>query len=453
MKKKKGTLISAIPALKPTLILYPQTGEVVDPTAFYSDLETLVTTVKEASEEFYLVNKELVETELKTYTGLPQPEAYARKKGWNLARGLPREVKVKSRIERLARYNLVQTVSSYVLNSNPKKQPPSFSKTVTLGAVDSHMAKLEQSGNQLVLTFKCWSKEYELHFILPAYVLERNIIKFSLPIIRLNKNNEWVFGFTVQERAEVRLAGKHTAGVDLGRVETFTLAVLNENSKRVAHYVSSGRLNQLNQKRERLLFEKKYIAIKIESYTDLGLDSTILSTERDFKRNKITRLGVEVAKQIGFEITKKLVKHKVSILNMEDLRWATGAKYGSRWNHSKQQEHITHSLFRRGITTRKVNPKNTSQECYVCRTKLVHNTKNRTVRCVECKTKLDRDFNAAMNIAKNKNKNKNISPPVITGGVGVTVARKGQVMTAKLSDSVLRTTKSSTCITSVTSPT
>ena len=446
MKKKKGTLISAIPALKPTLILDSQTGEVVEPDIFYSDLEMLVSTVKEAAQEFYLTNKEHVETELKTYTGSPQPEAYARQKGWNMARGLPREIKVKSRIERLARYNLVQTVSSYVLDPNPKKQPPSFSKTITLGAVDSVMVKLEQAKNKLVLTFKCWTREYEIRFILPAYVLERNIIKFSLPTIRLNKNNEWVFGFTVQEQAEVREVGKHTAGVDLGRVEPFTLAVLNESGRRVAHYVSSGRLNQLNQKRERLLVEKKHIAIKIESYTSLGLGAAVLSTERDFKRNKITRLGVEVAKQVGFEITKELVKHKVSILNMEDLRWATGTKYGSKWNHSKQQEHITHSLCRKGIATRRVNPKNTSQECYVCGTKIVHNTKNRTVRCVECKTKLDRDFNAAMNIAKDKNKNKNVSPPVVTGGVGVIVARKGQVTTVKLSDSILRTIRNSTCI-------
>ena len=449
MKKKKGTLISAIPALKPTLITDAKTREIIDPVTFYSDLETLVTTVKEAAQEFYLSNKELVETELKTYKGLPQPAAYARQKGWNMARGLPREVKVKSRIENLARYNLVQTVSSYVLSPNPKKQPPNFSKTITLGAVDSAMVKLEWFENKLLLIFKCWSKEYELHFILPAYILERSIIKFSLPTIRMNKNNEWVFDFAIQEQAKVREVGKHTAGVDLGRVEPFTLAVLNESNKRVSHYVSSGRLNQLNQKRERLLSEKKHIATKIESYTGLGLDSTILSTERDFKRNKITRLGVEVAKQVGFEITQKLVKHKVSILNMEDLRWVTGAKYGSKWNHSKQQEHITHSLSRRGITTRKVNPKNTSQECYVCGTKLVHNTKNRTVRCVECKTKLDRDFNAAMNIAKNKNKN--VPPSVITGGVGVTVVQKGQVTTTKLSDSMLRITRSSTCITSVTS--
>ena len=313
------------------------------------------------------------------------------------------------------------------------------------------MVKLEQSGNQLLLKFKCWSREYEIHFTLLSYILERNIIKFSLPTIRMNKNNEWVFGFTIQEQAETRAVGKHTAGVDLGRVEPFTLAVLNESSKRVAHYVSSGRLNQLNQKRERLLREKKHITIKIESYTSLGLDAAVLSTERDFKRNKITRLGVEVAKQIGSEITQKLVKHKVSILNMEDLRWASGAKYGSRWNHSKQQEYITHSLSRKGITTRKVNPKNTSQECYACGIKIVHNSKNRTVRCVECKTKLDRDFNAAMNIAKNKNKN--VSPPVVTGGVGVTVARKGQVMAAKLSDSVLRIPRNSTCIISVISPT
>lgn len=427
-------MVSALPALKPTLITDAQTGEVLESAVFHADLDFLVTTVREASKNFYSDNKVEVEETLRSYTGSPQPESFARKHGWNLANNLPKEVKAKSRVERLARYHVVQTVSSFVLNPNPLKQEPSFSKTITLGAVDTQMASMALEGNQLVLSFKCWTREYDLHFTLPDYILKRKIVKFSLPTIRLDQIKGWVFNFTVQEQPATRLTGKHVAGVDLGRVEPFTMAIVNEDGNRVAHYTTGKRLKQVNAKRERLLVEKKHIGVKIESYSNLGLDTTVLTTERNFKRSKITRMGVEVAKQVGSGITQKLAKHNVSVLNMEDLRWVTGAKYGSKWNHSMQQEAVTHSLRRKGIATKKVNPKNTSQDCQKCSTKLIHNTKKRTVWCVECKTVLDRDFNASMNIAKNKNKN--YVSPLTTGSVGVTVAEK-QVTTSTKSSSVL----------------
>lgn len=440
MARTQNKLVSALPALTPNLVNDRTTGEILDNGIFHAELEQLVTTIQTASQEYYNNNKEVIEAALATYTGVPQPEAYARQHGWNLANNLPKPVKAQSRVERLARYHLVQTVSSYVLNPSPNKPEPTFSKNITLGAIDSQMASMTRDGNQLVLRFKCWTREFDLHFTLPAYILERDIIKISLPTIRLDKTKGWVFNFTIQEQPEIRPVGKHTAGVDLGRVEAFTLVVINKSGNRIANYTGNGRLKHINQRREKLLTEKKYLARKIGAYTELGLDTTILSKERDFKRGKITRLGVEIAKQVGSQITTQLAKHNVSVLHIEDLRWVTGVKYGSKWNHSHQQEALTHALKRKGVATKRVNSKNTSQECYKCGTILVHNTGKRTVYCVECKTRLDRDFNAAMNIARNKNKN--VSPP-ITGGVGVTVAL-GQVMTHKVSNSVLSETILST---------
>lgn len=430
-------MVSALPALKPVLIIDTFTGEVLEPKVFHSDLEQLVTTIQEASRNFYAENKPEVVEKLQAYTGTPQPEAFARQAGWNMARDLSKEVKAKSRVERLARYHLIQTVASHVLNLNPLKQEPSFSKTIVLGAIDSQMASMSLTSNQLVLTFKCWSREYELYFTLPAYVLKRNITKVSLPTIRFDKVKGWVFNYTIQEKPVARPTGKHTAGVDLGRVEPFTMAIVNETGRRVAHYTSSGRLNHINRKREQLLIEKKHILNKIDSYSSLGLDTAVLKKEGNFKRSKITHLGVEVAKQVGSEITHKLTKHNVSVLHLENLKWATGAKYGSKWNHSMQQEAITHSLKRQGIATKKVNPKNTSQECFKCNTQLVHNARSRTVHCVECKSNLDRDLNASLNMAKDKNKY--YVSPIITGNMGVTVAEK-QVTTLQVSNSIISNT-------------
>src|SRR5699024_3303770 len=71
-----------------------------------------------------------------------------------------------------------------------------------------------------------------------------------------------------------------------------------------------------------------------------------------------------------------------------------------RWNHSKKQAAIEHATRREGVSTKKVNPKNTSQECHHCGSRVVHNARTRVAKCSDCKEQFDRDFNAAMNIAK-----------------------------------------------------
>lgn len=429
MVKGQKVLVSAVAPLKPDLIIDKQTGEILTPTDLNLDLTNLIETVHSLSETFYREHTQEVNEALLQYNSRMQAELFARKQSWNFPTLLlPREVKAKSRIERLIRHHLVSTVSSYVLNPNPLKKEPGFSKQINLGAIDSQMATLHRKGNQLILTFKCWLREYELYFTLPAYVLQREIKKMSLPVIRSVKG-EWVFQFSTQETPVERTAGSHTAGVDLGRVAPFTLAVLNQSGSRIAHYTSSYRLNQLNSKRERIISERKHLQDKIQKYTELGVDATVVKTERDRKRAKITRLGATIANHVGAEVTQRLVKHHVSVLNMEDLRWVTGARYGSRWNHSRQQDAITHSLKRVGVKTQVVNPKNTSKHCYKCGVLLVMNTSKRTVHCVECKTVLDRDYNAAMNIAKLK-KNKNVYPTdtVSSGTIVVPLSQVEQVV-------------------------
>lgn len=122
--------------------------------------------------------------------------------------------------------------------------------------------------------------------------------------------------------------------------------------------------------------------------------------EARYKLHKLTRLKNAIAQQMGSEVSQKLAKHNLNTLNVENLTWVTGKRYGGRWNHSRQQETITHSLARVGIRVKKVNPKNTSQTCHKCGNQITHKTEARTVWCEECRTELNRDFNAAMNIAK-----------------------------------------------------
>lgn len=403
--RKEGKLISSLPSLSPVNIINKVTGEILTQEDLDINLNNLITWVQNQSKTFYENNKQEVIDACKGYTGSLQPEAFARKKGWGFpVQGLSREVKAKSRIERLARYHLIHTITTYVLNPNLNKQEPGFGLNINLGSVDAQMASLDIAENQLVLTFKCWTVEYEIHFNLPSYLKNRNILKYSLPTIRWDKKHmKWVFNFSILEQIFSRKFNNHSAGLDLGKVKPFTMVITNQSGNRVADYKSTRKLDKLNRKRENLLVERKHILAKLKQYKNLNYaieKQKILQSEASYKSNKIARLGNTVAWHSANEVTKKLVKHKVAILNLENLKWVVGSKYGSRWNHSVQQSAIDHSLKRQGIKTRKVNPYNTSQECAKCNTKLVHNVKSRTVWCKECKTVLDRDYNAALNISK-----------------------------------------------------
>ncbi len=387
-------LTSSLPLLQPTAIFDTKTGLQITVEQHLINVNQLLDYCYTEAKHVHGQHETRLETILVNRNKISAPAEYGRQNGLRTRKNLPRTVKAQSRIEKLVQHKVISETASYINNPNPRKQLFNFNHTINLGSIDKQMASLSVSGNELSLLWKCWDTEYLLTFTIPDYVLSRDIVKFSLPVV--SGKGYW---FSIQEAVPER-SGRLTAGLDMGRVEPYTIAVVNPTGARVASYTTSGRLSQLNKKRERLLVEKKHILTKAKHYEKLGLNPEILWVEYGHKRNKITTLGKVVSQQVGSEITKKLIKHNLNILNVENLSWVTGVKYGSRWNHSIQQQAIAHSLLRKGIQVKKVNPKNTSQSCHGCGETIKHDTKNRTVRCDNCRTVLDRDFNAAMNIAK-----------------------------------------------------
>lgn len=422
--KKKNELISAVAPLKPKAIWDVKTGESLSLSALEVDLEALCSFVQTETLRVFEGQTEKVIEDAAELKG--SANSYGRQLGYASSYGdLPREVLAKSRINELFLYKLMSEVASYSKNTNPKKQRPTFPKMINLGAVDKQMASLSKVGNVLTLKFKCWSREYLIDFIIPAYVLNRDIIKVSLPLIR-HTNKGYEFIFTVKELIPTLPDGRLKAGVDLGRVEPYTLAVINDKGNRVAHYTTSGRIKELNRKRENILAHKRNIYAKIDHYGELGLSTDVLMTEKQRLGNKARILGNVVAQNLGAEITHKLAKHSLNILNVENLSWVQGSQYGSKWNHSRQQETITHSLARTGVKVKKVSPKYSSQLCHGCGSQLTH--LKRTVRCAECQTSFDRDFNAALNIASERHLNKRYPSLVSNRLVGDNCSPVGQVI-------------------------
>lgn len=396
--KKKNELISAVTPLKPRAIWDARTGEAVAINTLEVDIHSLVTFIQTETQRIFDTYTEQVIEDAANLKG--SANSYGRQLGYtsNYA-DLSREVLAKSRVNELFLYKIMSEVASYAKNPNPKKEYPSFPRTINLGAVDKQMASLSLDGSVLTLVWKCWSREYLIEFNIPAYVLDRNLIKFCLPVVRYTSRG-YEFGFTVKELIPDLPVTELNAGVDLGRVEPYTLAVVDSRGNRVAHYTTSGRLKELNTKRESILAHKSNLYAKIGQYEKLGIDPGILVLEKQRLGNKARILGNAVAQNLGAEIARKLAKHSLNTLNVEKLSWVHGAEYGSKWNHSRQQDTITHALARMGTRVRKVSPKNSSQLCHACGTKLTHS--KRSVRCVGCQSNLDRDYNAALNIASKR---------------------------------------------------
>lgn len=403
MSKKK--LVSAIAPLRPHTVLDARTGESISLPIHDESVKELVAYVTDETRRLYSEQGETLTEQIIVAGRIDSANSFGRQRGYaSNYKELPASVLAKSRINELVLHKLVSETASYAFNPNPRKKPPSFARKINLGAVDSQMASLGVKGSELTLLFKAWDREYLLYFTLPHYLSGRDIIKYSLPTVEYRDNVPYYI-FTIQEQPKTRTQATHTAGVDLGRVKPYTAAVLAPSGGVVARYEAGGRVFQLNRKRERILVEKKHVLARIDAYNALGIDATVLNTEAGRLAGKARKLGKSIAQQSAAHLTKQLAKHKLNLVKVENLKWVTGPKYGGRWNHSVQQEAIEHALAREGITVIKVDPKNTSQTCHKCATPLVHNSVKRSVYCSECKTVIDRDFNAAINIAK-KTKNR-----------------------------------------------
>lgn len=426
MNKTKKRL-SALPPLYPSLVVDNETGEVLSKTAYTATIKSLLEYCQSETTRLFAENEIKLTDDIAEYKS--NPNAFGREHGYASSyKELPREIRVKSRINELILHKLISETASYVNSPNPHKQPPTFPPTINLGAVNAQMVMVGLIGDELTMSWKCWDKELLLVFNLPAYALQKNVEKVTLPSVKLDKDGYPVFYFVVQEMIVLRTKSKLSAGIDLGRVVPFTMAVTNKRGDRIADYSTSPRLRQLARKQERLRAEKNHLWFKVKAYKELKLDSTILEEHQGYVRNATTRLTRELALQLAAEITRKLVKHPVSILNLEKLSWVSGTKEArvgtTRWAFSQQQAAITHAVLGKGITTKTINPKNTSQLCAKCGIKIT--AKNRTVWCGECKSILDRDYNAALNIANNINKNKRF--PITNGSNGNDYSSPEQVV-------------------------
>lgn len=404
-EKKAGTRIvrSAVTNLFPVSIL--ESGDTVSDLDLNAELAVLSNFVRSNAQQIWAVNSQKIIAEVNAIgTRKIRFKQRFLRDDCGLNTTLPRQTGVLTgNLREIIEHKTLSESETWIRNPDPHKQPFTFNHNVDLSATNDHLSSIQMSeeGNIAVLQFRCMSKRYILTFQLPAYLARRKLRKISKPRIRLVSAGNYCFDFTVEEEITGK-TGKLKAGVDLGKIEPYVAVVTTAENRVAAQYYASAGLKSSWAKYRRLSELSSQLQVKEEAYKKLGLDCKTLKAERAFVVAKKTRLHAELSKRQAHELASKLSAHDIATVNVESLLWLAGSKgtsgKGGKWSYGRQQADLTHSLARCGSKVKAVSPKNSSQLCCNCSAPIQHK-KNRTVWCSDCKTTLDRDFNAALNIA------------------------------------------------------
>lgn len=304
-------------------------------------------------------------------------------------------------LRELVEYKIISEASSWVKSSNPHKRPFQFNRNLDLSATGNQFSKLHYSPseNTVLLQLRALTEHLTIEIRLPEYLKNRQVSKLSKPRLRWN-GAEYVFDFTLFESVETS-EGRLTAGVDLGKIKPYVAAVVSNKGVRVAHFEASRGLARAWTKYQELSRHLTRVSAKIRAKKDIGLPTENLQLEENRIRAKRSRLHAELSKRQAAELADKLSALPIGLVRVEDLSWLAGNKgksnRGGSWSYSRQQFDLAHRLKRSGIKVVKKSPRNSSQKCSKCGELLNH--RGRTVWCEVCKSSLDRDFNAAMNMA------------------------------------------------------
>lgn len=393
---------SALKHLQPTLV-YSGESQITFHQAQDLLKEILTYTTSEA-ERLWAANQPILEPAILA-TGtkrVPYKQRFYRNTGADSTL-TPKEGVLVGNLRELVEFKVVSEAEAWIKNPSPHKQKFQFGQTLDLSATGDQYSTRAYSTetNSVTVFLRGLEESLTLVFLLPEYVSKRAISKLSKPRLRLAGDNV-VFDFTIFEMVTPK-TGKLKAGIDLGKAEPYFAAVASEKGQRVADFKASRGLKESWQKYYRLAEQSSHLRAKIKAKNTLGLDVSLLEIEASRVRSKKTRLHAELSKRQANELANKLSSQSVGLVNVESLAWLAGSKdkpgKAGKWSYARQQADLGHALARRGIRQKTVSPKDSSQKCYRCGVTVVHSSKRRTVHCIECKTELDRDFNAAMNIA------------------------------------------------------
>lgn len=198
--------------------------------------------------------------------------------------------------------------------------------------------------------------------------------------------DQWYVSFSCEVKTELSLKPiSKSVGVDVGLKSLITLSngkqvkppkFLRQSEKKLIKFqrgLSRKKKGSINRNKQRIKVAKIHRKIR--------------NRRMDFA-HKLSRTLVNTYDTIVFE--------KLQIQNMVKNRYLAKSIHDAGWNQL-----IEYTKFKAecaGKVVELIDPKNTSQNCSSCGTKVKKSLSVRTHKCPVCGLKLDRDHNAAINI-------------------------------------------------------
>lgn len=294
---------------------------------------------------------------------------------------------------------LFENVKRSINNGSKNTLPTLKQGKLILSSVNEAYARVRIEGNLIVLRTIVRGEWLTMYFEIPPY-RQGHIEKIAKPDIEIVRN-KLSFSFSIKtKKTRVKRDNGKYLSVDIGVSEAFTAIVMNNENKISDPLLCSPglekRFNQLKTY-DNLI---KRLNHKIKRHEQQGKPKNI--AKHDEKERLISvrqRQKKDLPYLIARDVITHALNHNCSTIVIEDLKWS------KNWRFGKTLFAIEHVAKRHGIKIIRVNPKNSSQTCPECTAKNVTHPKHKITTCNKCGWTGDRDYAAAIILAKTaKNK-------------------------------------------------
>lgn len=326
--------------------------------------------------------------------------------GWRLGIKLPDWIQLdgksgRSRLEQLVRDRAVRELLSWSERRSPSgyvsagwkrtrngAKPASLSPKYSLSSVNRDYVRLEQSGDSILLELVING-----HWRVVVFDFDSNrfhgFSKICLPDVILTKKAKHPrFLFSVEyPEQKTSLSSRYVVGVDVGVNKYATVTVYDRQEEKIAYSTTlSQRVNSLANK-------VRKANVQVRSLQKQGrADEAALHRAANSRRKR--QLAILAAQ----EISDLAFRYDNAAVVFEDLGFVSNTMQHGRWNRGELVKRTEEYVRLNGSFVYTVNPSNTSQNCWQCGGKVAHPQWKVSV-CNSCNIVMDRDENAAVNIA------------------------------------------------------
>jgi len=320
-----------------------------------------------------------------------------------------------SEIERLGKYPTRKSVHSFAYKRVRERFKDLYSSVVQEAmnrAIETYRAWLKTKGQKAtftadVVSFKNVDVKIDRHFInvplinkervwLPMHVPRklRKFLKMKHGRVQISKvGDEYYAQISFEVPEPEPYEPKGWLGVDIGINH---IVVISDDK---------GKINKFYDNAIAWKKSIEYRRARLQSLKDRKVKKgawRVLKRLSHKEKNKMAYINHKIAKEI-VELAKHY-RYGIAIENLKGLRHHYNAKRHRKrlhkWAYRDLIDKIVYKAKLNGVPVVFVDPRNTSRTCSKCGHLIEKGVKGKWFKCSKCNFQLDRDLNAARNIAK-----------------------------------------------------